>query len=597
LIHFYKRNCIMGGDSEEIAALTIKLREAEQKAKDAEENMMQAALYGKDLLDKNIELEALNEAAQQEKHESNLKLQAKLAVEKTLLTEIDTMRESIKQYEIQREKREFEDEEKWAKREEIWKAKLAEVDSALQASEIREKGLENRLEIAENQLREANDVLNQSVGGQSFSVEIGEIQSQNVDLMQEKQNIESQLAKVRADFEQEKARSNSAAAKTEVLQRELEELECQVTGYARAAEASKTEVIEMEAQLEAVRAAQINEEGKGNSLFSEVNDRREKVENQLKVYEDKYLLLKENYDVKLSQLQKTKLHNAQLLSIAGTRGDTGHTARLEELLAAERNKNKALSDRLDTIEKLGSGNVTAAPLVMNPKLEDHTEDSSIVVQHTTSEEYAYLTTIVTETQQKNVDLQKELQQQFRQNLDDSDKLREMTRKVHQLETSLQKFKADNYTLKMQVDDLKCKKGDQKIAKKEPVKIKEMLNFGSEEKVVEKNLKKEQFILKEKVAINKILSNLTQAPPSLENVSPLEEKENLFSNEPGKVKKSAAFAETVQEISSTGELEAVKLKDDATKPKIRPSKPQGKKQFGAKNTVMVTEGEGAECKQQ
>jgi len=326
------------------------------------------------------------------------------------------------------------------------------------------------------------------------------------------------------------------------------------------------------------------------------NDRREKVENQLKVYEDKYLLLKENYDVKISQLQKTKLHNAQLLSIAGTRGDTGHTARLEELLAAERNKNKALSDRLDTIEKLGSGNITAAALVKNPKPEDQTDDSSLVVQHTTSEEYAYLTTIVTETQQKNADLQKELQQQFRQNLDDSDKLREMTRKVHQLETSLQKFKADNYTLKMQVDDLKCKKGDQKIAKKEPVKIKEMLNFGSEEKVVEKTVK-EQFILKEKIAINKILSNVTHAPPSLENVSPLEEKENLFSNEPGKVKKSAAFAETVQEISSTGELEAVKLKDDATKPKIRPSKPQGKKQFGAKNTVMVTEGEGAECKQQ
>ena len=73
---FCFRNCIsMGGDSQEIAALTIQLRDAEQKAKDAEQNMMQAALYGKDLLDKNIELEAQNEAAQQEKHESNLKLQ------------------------------------------------------------------------------------------------------------------------------------------------------------------------------------------------------------------------------------------------------------------------------------------------------------------------------------------------------------------------------------------------------------------------------------------------------------------------------------------------------------------------------------------
>ena len=48
---------------------------------------------------------------------------------------------------------------------------------------------------------------------------------------------------------------------------------------------------------------------------------------------------------------------------------------------------------------------------------------------------------------------------------------------------------------------------------------------------------------------------------------------------------------------SGETESAKLKDDAPKPKIRPSKPQGKKQFGSKNTVMVAEQEGAECKQQ
>jgi len=588
----------MSADKEDIAALEVKLREAEQRAKDAEEMMMQAAQYGKGLLDRNIELEAQSEAAQQEKYESNLKLQAKLAVEKTLLTEIDNMREAVKHYEVQNQKREIEDEEKWAKRGEIWKAKLAEVDTALQASETREKGLTSRLEIAENQLREANDVLNQSVGGQSFSAEFGDLQAQNLDLMQEKQMLESELGKVKAELEQEKARGNSAAAKTELLQRELEELQCQITGYARAAEASKTEVMEMEAQLEAVKAGQINEDGKGNSLFSEVNDRREKVEDQLRVYEEKYSTLKENYDIKLAQIQKTKMHNAQLLSIAGTRGDSGHTARLEELLAAERNKNKTLCDRLDTIEKLGTGHTVAAPFqVSNTKPEGQGNDESVVVQHTASEEYAYLTTILSETQEKNATLQKELQQQFRQNLEDSDKLRDMTRKVHQSETSLQKLKADNYTLKMQIDDLKCKKGDQKPVRKEPVRIKEMLDFGKKEKETEETVKAETFVLKEKV-VNKIIASVNEEPPSIENMSPLEEKENIFKNDGEKPRKKAAcFADTVEEISVSGETESAKLKDDAPKPKIRPSKPQGKKQFGSKNTVMVAEQEGAECKQQ
>jgi len=95
----------MEADNDEIAALSRQLRDAEQKAKDAEANMMQAAQFGKDLLDRNMELEAQNEAALQDKYESNLKLQAKVAVEKSLLTEIDNMRESIKQFEIDLEKK------------------------------------------------------------------------------------------------------------------------------------------------------------------------------------------------------------------------------------------------------------------------------------------------------------------------------------------------------------------------------------------------------------------------------------------------------------------------------------------------------------
>ena len=65
----------MDSKDKELVALEFKLRDAEQKARDAEEMMMQAAQYGKELLDKNIELEAQHEAAQQDKHESNLKLQ------------------------------------------------------------------------------------------------------------------------------------------------------------------------------------------------------------------------------------------------------------------------------------------------------------------------------------------------------------------------------------------------------------------------------------------------------------------------------------------------------------------------------------------
>ena len=59
----------------ELDELQSKLKVAEQKAKDAESMMFQAAQYGKDLLEKNMSLEASNEEMLQEKHELNLKLQ------------------------------------------------------------------------------------------------------------------------------------------------------------------------------------------------------------------------------------------------------------------------------------------------------------------------------------------------------------------------------------------------------------------------------------------------------------------------------------------------------------------------------------------
>ena len=58
-----------------MASLKSKLAAAEQRAKDSEAMMIQAAEYGKDLLEKNMALETDFEAVQQEKHELNLRLQ------------------------------------------------------------------------------------------------------------------------------------------------------------------------------------------------------------------------------------------------------------------------------------------------------------------------------------------------------------------------------------------------------------------------------------------------------------------------------------------------------------------------------------------
>ena len=94
-----------------------------------------------------------------------------------------------------------------------------------------------------------------------------------------------------------------------------------MTAQCRLVERMRKEVQGLEQQLEAERQGRLDGQGKGNSLFSEVKDRREKVEVQLKVYKEKYSLLKENYDVKMAQ---TKMHNTQLFGLVGGRAG-GHS--------------------------------------------------------------------------------------------------------------------------------------------------------------------------------------------------------------------------------------------------------------------------------
>ena len=62
-------------EEEDITKLKERLAVAEQKARDSEAMMIQAAEYGKDLLEKNIALENNFDTLQQEKHELHLKLQ------------------------------------------------------------------------------------------------------------------------------------------------------------------------------------------------------------------------------------------------------------------------------------------------------------------------------------------------------------------------------------------------------------------------------------------------------------------------------------------------------------------------------------------
>lgn len=573
----------------DLAQLEVKMAEVEERKRDAEENMMRAAQFGKDLLDKNQEITGKLDIFEQEKYELQMMLQSKLQVEKSLSTELEIARDNVKMMEEEKEQNSFQVNEMLGKKEEFWRMRISELESNMKCMEAKEIGLKNRLDISEKQLEEANMMLNQSVAGMSFSEEMGDLQGENLALIQKNQMLETEIGRINAELEEERVVSKGAQIKIEMTQQELEAVQCQITGYVRAVETSREEVMELEAQMEAMRAGQMEVDGKGNSLFSEVEDRRCIVESQMANLQMKYDAMKSTYDGKVSQLSKVKMHNSQLLSIAGTRGDNGHAARLEELLAAEREKNKALADRLDVLEVINPVKMDVIRVAKGE--EGGLDDSEGIQQHTASEEYCYLTSLLDQTQKKNEELQKQMHQQLRQNLKDSDKIRDMSRKVHATEIQMTKMKTDNYMLKMQLEQAKIKDGKQET-KKETKKIVEMIKFDKKENLIE-SVKgdKKQFLLKETLIKGSKVPESRLKKENKENIDTDENTQQTVRNS----KKSTCFKETVEEIDTEGQTESGQLQDE-DKEKLKPAKPLGKKRFGSQNTVQCSD-QPTECKQQ
>jgi len=360
--------------------------------------------------------------------------------------------------------------------------------------------------------------------------------------------------------------------------------------------------MEIQAQLDAERNQNVNEDGKGNSLFSEVEDRRQRVESQLSTLTKKYDIMKEGYDGKVSELQKVKMHNSQLLSIAGTRNDTEHVNRLEEMLNQEKEKVRVLMEKLDTIDSLKTNhNPLASSVGANQQDSDvslmETDTSDVAAgQHTLeSSEYKYLAHLLTEADNKNKKAQEELRKQVRQNMEESDKQRELCRKLHNHEQQINKLKADNYTLKIQIEEDKANNLVNKSSKKEvkKKKIVEYITFGSEEKENTAD-NKEKFIVKEVVK-----HTGSKAPVESEVEKGTTFKEEVEGGkeegEPVKKRRGIVLCDKVEEIGVDGESVQKDLVDEAKEKKAVEKKPKGgRKHFGDKKVVVA---EAEQCNQQ
>ena len=180
----------------------------------------------------------------------------------------------------------------------------------------------------------------------------------------------------------------------------------------------RTDLVSKQNELTEISSETSSKE-RGNSLFSEVDDRRQIVEGNYKKLREQFSSMKMQYDRKDQQLMKVKTQNVALLNRASANElnpDHGQLYHLQDLLEREKNKNKQLTDLLENLKHNTESNTN--------KLKDGTS------------------------------IHDSIRLQIRQNLEIEEKNQQLSRKLIAMERNERKMKAENYQLKTELSNLK-----------------------------------------------------------------------------------------------------------------------------------------------
>jgi len=269
----------------------------------------------------------------------------------------------------------------------------------------------------------------------------------------------------------------------------LEETENELVGYQASMTQVKVEMDQMQSKLQEGDAGCV-ENRRGNSLFSEVDDRRKIVEDKLRRAMDKMEEAREANEKKSKQLAKAQKQNMALLKkrpdlSGGVGGLSGATLRhMEELLMRERAKNTSLMQQI----QMNAGGTGGKSTAGNTSLES----------------------------------------QIRQTVLAEDMLVEANRTVAKLEKSEANLKSENSRLKYELESLK----ENKVKPTSLGSKTEALNF------------KKQPVKNKQQPVSLLSSGETTSNRQTSNSSAKVKNSSSGDNLPAVAEKKARFAESV-----------------------------------------------------
>ncbi|XP_060002522.1 protein Spindly isoform X3 [Lagenorhynchus albirostris] len=376
------------------------------KLKEVEEERLKAAQYGLQLVESQNELQnqldkcrnemmTMTENYEQEKYT----LQREVELKSRMLESLSSECEAIKQ------------------QQKMHLEKLEEQLSRSHGQEVNE--LKNKLEKLKAELDEAR---------------LSEKQLKHkVDHQKELLSCKSEEMRIMSERAHESISSEMLA-----LQIELTEMESM----------KKARVANQDLQVQLDQALQqaLDPNSKGNSLFSEVEDRRAAMERQLISMKVKYQSLKKQNAFNREQMQRMKLQIATLLQMKGSQAEFEQQERLLAMLEQKNGEIKHLLGEIRNLEKFKS---------LYESMESKPSANSVALEDDTY--YTDLLQIKLENLNKeNESTKGELSIQRMKALFESQRALDIERKLFLNERCLQLSQSENMKLRAKLDELKLK---------------------------------------------------------------------------------------------------------------------------------------------
>ncbi|XP_053409120.1 protein Spindly-like isoform X2 [Mercenaria mercenaria] len=430
-----------------------RVKSLEEELKDQQQKLYKAAELGKMLLDENEELKTKMdeirksadkkvELIEQERHTIQVKLEQKNSMEAWYNEEISHLKqqladrnsnlqetlESEKQQEVNRLTRQID-----------------ELRADLDQAAVVESQLRQRMSETEDLLKERLNQTEADIGSRTFGT------SEEVSILQEEvENLQLDVTSLKSQLIEKKSELNATVSEIENLRgrlvardEELEDIKCQFTSVNNMLEQVRMEKLDLNCQLDALRMETSSHRKKGNSLFSELDDRRVEAESKLIALTVANQTLQEKYSVEKQQNNKYKRQISQLLlQMSSGRVDSEYVTNLESKLAQARNELKTLMEEKSQL------------------LDKQTEMKLVSgLSNTDTEDQDYKEYLVTVIKGKEQELQKTKQELNHKNLlllDQKSRTSSQDAKIVQLEAEKDRLRSHNMKLSVKLEELRLK---------------------------------------------------------------------------------------------------------------------------------------------